>query len=703
MRFSAYVPTLVVWLLLAGCGGKQDGVVVHKEVRVVDAALRERLQDFALGADGAGTLRFAADAPGVAALEPGRVLVSEPAGDTAPHGFLQRIRSKRTEGGSIVFETEQVTLEEVFEQADIVHEVQLKPEQLVASEIHYPGIQLQPMGNVGQSSSASRSFDFNVSFDKVLIDVDGDEETVDDQLRIDGSFKLSAGVEMKIKIGTEYLVVPTVEHLRFLAKLEEAVELNLTGTLQDTFEKEIEVANFTFGAITVFVGPVPVVFSVSMSLSVGATGEISASLKASASQSVSLQVGAEYKQDGGWKNLSGFDSTFDVPKPELSLSGKARAFARPELAIAVYGIGGPTAAATAFAELDVELFRDPFWEMTGGMDLAVGLKAEIPVIGKKFDWSEDFELFRRSIGVAPNEAPKLELLSPEDGLRITEGTRLDVAVRASDREQEQLTVTVKSGGQVLATAQSVRGEDVVLQTGTPCPGTHTYEVAVTDAKGATTTERFSVVVENHVPEVRILEGSLEDWPVNPGGYLLAFATASDRSCSVSGNSAAPQFIQWHVNGQLVGHSDELAYALPPNLQVGSTLTLQAFYDDGHGPVSTDPIQLTVTAYSGNTSPRAIIHSPVDQHDYWISSNYSLAGRAIDPGEGILGTGAMTWTFRSHSTGQVVVVPGDTASFMLSQILAGQGSIGGVDVSLSVENSAGTSHTSTITVFGRVVG
>lgn len=705
MRISAFLQALVACVFLAACGGNPNDVIVNEDVHVVDASAREKLQQFELDSTGSGTLRFSTGAPGIDALEPGRILVSEPVGEKAPHGFLQRIRSKRVEGGAVVFETEQATLEDVFERADIVHEVELKPEQLVSAEFHHPGIRIEPASVSAQDISQGRSYDFNVSFDKVLLDLDEDEDTVDDQLRIDGSFKFSAGVEMKIKIGTEYLVVPTVEHIRFLASLEEAAELNLQGTLQQSFEKEVEVASYSFGAITVPVGPVPVVFTISMKLTVGADGEISATLSASAKQTLSVQVGAEYKRSSGWENLSGFESEFDVPPPELSLSGRARAYARPELQIAVYGIGGPTAAATGFAELDVELFRDPFWTLTGGVDLAVGLQAEIPVIGKEFDWSRNFELFRRTISSAPNEAPTLEVLSPQTGTRLSEGSPLSFTVRAGDREQESVMVQVKSGGTVVTAGISERGEDLVLNADKPCRGTHVYEISVTDAKGATVSENITVVVDNTSPTVELETGTLADWPALPGGYLIAYASASDRSCQVPGNSAAQQLIQWRINGEPAGNSQELIFHIPASAQPGETLELQAFYDDGEEVAASQTFGVQVVASSpgANHPPRVVIMQPVDGSEQSILVAYPLIGRAIDPEDGVLDASSAGWTLRSYYSGQVAPIPFGTSTLRLMDHLDGQGPIGWLDLTLSATDSNGQESSHQISIYGTVPG
>lgn len=680
MRLGLRLATLIFSTVLAACGGEggkgdaqhptDQNVQVSDDVRVLEEASRESLIAFELDrSTGGGELRFDANAPGLGALEPGLIVVAEPIPGVAPFGFLQRIVSKRQEGGEVVFETRQATLEETFDEADIEYQVELKPEDLDSTQAHYQGITFQGLSReVGDSAS----YDFTVDFDKVLIDLDGDHETTDDQLKIDGKFAFSAGVEAKIKIGVEYLVVPTLEHLKFVAYMKEAVDVKLSGALSLDFEEEIKVATYYFGAIVVPVGPVPVVFTLSLDVHVGAKGKLEARIVAKAEQSLQVSVGAEYKKKDGWKNLSSFENEFDFPTPEITAAASARAFAKPTINVAIYGISGPYLSSSAFIEADAELDRDPFWNLHAGMDLGVGFKAELPVIGELANWSEEFELFRLTLGSSPNQAPTIDSISPADGRRLLDGDSLVVGIRATDREQKTLAATLTRGGVEIASTTVERGSVATMSTGALCVGSHTFEVSVVDDKGAVAKETVSVVVENRVPTVTIREDLLGGQTFYNGVYFQAMASAADSGCEETAR-VNQDLIEWYVDGVRVGESGTLRYQLPPSLRGGDEVILEARYDDGMDVGISEAYVLTVTELPpGTVLPLLVqILSPTHLSQIRTVETLPLRGTAMDPMSGKeIGASSFSWAFSALSGDGWIELPPGTTSTTLHSVYGG---------------------------------
>src|SRR5699024_8218212 len=117
-------------------------------------------------------------------------------------GFIQIIESRHEEGSEIIFSTVQANLLDVFEQADIVFEQELTEADLADATLNYEGMSLTPVRPDGLESQASGSvsYGFQVEFDEVLIDVDGNPATTDDQLRLDGAFRFSASASAGIDI-----------------------------------------------------------------------------------------------------------------------------------------------------------------------------------------------------------------------------------------------------------------------------------------------------------------------------------------------------------------------------------------------------------------------------------------------------------------------------------------------------------------------
>lgn len=676
------------------------GVVVKQDVRVLDASARESLEDFALDLEsGRGELRFKAGDPALAAFEAGQILVTEPVDSVAPYGFLQRIVEKHEEGGEVVFTTTQATLEEVFEEAVIDYFQTLTAADVVSTTAHYEGIsfEIPDVANLGGSKKAS--YEFAVDFDKVLIDLDKDHETLDDQLRLDGKFRFNAGAEAKIDIGWTGL-----NHFKFLLHVSEEADLKLEGSLKKAFEEKVEVARYSFGSFTIMVGVVPVVFAVDMELSVGASGQLEAHLVVQAEQSAELKLGAEYK-GGKWANLSGFESDFDFPTPEITAKASARGFVKPQLGISIYGLAGPYAFAQAFVEADAEYKRDPFWRLEAGLDFGMGLTVKLPVVGKLADWHEGFEAIRVKLGDSPNQKPALELLSPSDGVRLEDGDVLQFEVRASDREQEKVDVVLSEGGKEIAKASVSEGKTEKLATEPLCPGSYEFLVTAKDDKGATDQRNISAVVENYKPRVSLDGDHLDDVLAFPGSYLVAFATASDRSCQAPGNTAEQDLIEWYLNGdKIAGTGKELIHRIPTNAQPGQVFTLEARYSDGVDVGVSNEAAFTLGAKPAGVDlpPTAIIQQPkpssLSTYDcQLVGVEYPLSGLGIDTEDGKLPAAKLEWSFEGLSVGMPsFVLPGTATKFKLDHF-------GDWKVSLTVTDSKGQSDTKTINVCAQPIG
>lgn len=675
-----------------------EGIVIKDEVRVLDESARESLEAFDLDLEsGAGELRFQVGDPSIAAFEVGQILVTEPVLGVAPHGFLQRIKGKREEGGEIVFTTEQATLEDVFEEAIIDYFQTLTADDLVSTTAHYEGIRFELPNVAGAVSEKKVGYEFAVDFDKVLVDLDGDHETKDDQLRIDGKFKFNAGAEAKIDIGWTGL-----KHFKFLLHVSEEADVTLTGALKKEFEKQIEVASYSFGTFTVMVGIVPVVFAIDMELSVGASGKLEAHLVVKAAQSAGLKLGAEYK-DGKWANLSGFDSNFDFPTPDITAKASARGYVRPQLGISIYGLAGPYAFAQAFVEADAEYKRDPFWTVDAGLDFGMGLVVKLPVVGKLADWHDSFEALRKKLGDSPNEKPVLELISPADGVRLEDGDTLTFDIRASDREQEKVDVVLSEGGKEIAKVSASEGKVEKLVTEPLCQGSYTFDIVAKDDKGATDQRKISAVVANYKPRVTLDGDHLDDLPIFPGSYLVAFANASDRSCEAPGNTAEQDLIEWYLNDEkLAATGKELLHRLPTGASmVGQNFTLEARYSDGKDTGISNTAEFTIGERPAGVDlpPVAVIRKPsadscADQQELLVNVSYSLEGLGVDTEDGKLAP--ISWEFKALEYGTDFTLPGTATQFKLN----GPGSW---EVTMKVQDSAGQTDTKTVTICSTVAG
>lgn len=649
-------------LLITACGGgtpppQGPDVIVHDDVRVLDEEGRDDLEAFDLDLDtGEGELRFKAGSVAASTLEPGLILASEPVPGVAPYGFLQRIESKRDEGGVTIVRTRQANLLDAIGQADIELEKPLKPSDVVTARTNYEGMSLS-YASEGLSPQASAGFDFNIDFDKVLIDRDGDTSTTDDQLIVDGSFRFgavaSAGIDICFCGEVDWAPdwAPQLQRMYGKARLDESVEVNLTGQLTAGFDERFEVARFNFGAFTVFAGPVPVVFVIDMVISIGANGQFEAQLAMSATQSLGVQVGLEYRHGRGWRDLNEFDFDFDFPTPQITAAASARGFLRPQLNVMIYGLAGPYLYAEPYVKADAALHRSPFWRFSAGMDVGIGFVIDLPLVGKLAEYETTLVGFEQTLQESTNQAPKLVVLGPPDGQTRTEGDYIGFQVSASDREQEKVSFSVKDGaGATVLAARPLGPDEETISYGPLCIGGHTFKLMVRDDAGATDEKTISTTVENYVPTVKVSSEMYDSTPVYSGGPLFGLASAFDKDCTMSdsyGNGADQDLIQWYLDGSQIGTPGaDLTYFLnATEFSSGSNISLAAEYHDGivavRSPSVIIPVQAVPSGQAGK--PQAVILEPYDgEFTGCFFGQIDVKGKGYVLGGGMLDGSSLTW-------------------------------------------------------------
>lgn len=692
--------------LLAACGDspetpepgpdtgddRNQAVVVNEDVRVLDASARADVDAFDLDTTrNEGELRFAASSAFARNVGVGAVVVAAPIDGVAPYGFLQRVESKEQADGQIVLGTAQATLEETFNKAEIRYEQELTPADLDSTETRTQGIELRHGG-----SHATRrqplGFDFGIDFNQVLVDADGDESTTDDQLVLDGRFDFNASARADIDIDW----FAEVGRFMFRVDVGESAEVEVSGNAGVDFDERITVANYNFGSFTITVGPVPVVFNVSMSIDVGAEGRFEANLHAKAVQDSSLTLGAEYSDADGWKNLNDFDSSFNFAPPEITAAGSARAWVQPQLDVKIYGLAGPFVFVQAYVAADAELHRSPFWRFDAGLDFGVGFEIELPVVGSVARFQRTYPAFEEELDTSPNAAPTVDVLAPEDGARPKDGDRLRFELDVADREQQFVDVVVTDDTGAVVVEERVDGASPVTLLGDGvCTGSHTYRITASDDDGATTTETVSIVAENRVPSVTLDRGSAPD-PF-PGGYLVAFADARDWTCE-SGNAAEPDLIGWYADGRRIGSTDQLLYRLPPGeYATGDEFQLRAHYDDGEAVGRSDPVDITVgdKQEGDDLPPTPIVRTPVDGERYdTVQGEFFYSGIGIDTEDGELNT--LVWELEKGNQ-WIVVGQSKSGQFNMFDHFDGGAAFGAHRLRLTVTDGAGQS-TSEIIAF-----
>ena len=345
---------------MVGCPGESPPDN-RTATRVLD---NDSLRDL-LAVDADGTLWFRAAATILNELEPGDVVVIGESPLT-PHGFLGRVESVTPREDRVGVATSPARLQDAIESGHVAALRQLNMSDVTEVMMLQNGITFE-------SESTEKSEDeplepgegMLIGFQDLRIQGDGGE------LIINGSVSVRPSFEITLDIDGFAL---TEASLSFRSDQGLALSIEATGNGQ--LQDEIPLLRIVFGAITIPVGPVPVVLTPVLTVSLTAAGEISAGLRASVTQSSSAEIGFGYI-DGELDAFENTDFTLTSDTPSAEAEASARVGAGGRFAVLLYGATGPYAQASGFLEARALVQAAPMcvsWELAAGVEADVGIE-----------------------------------------------------------------------------------------------------------------------------------------------------------------------------------------------------------------------------------------------------------------------------------------------------------------------------------------
>jgi len=311
---------------------------------------------------------FSESSPQLELLEPGEIIVGDPS-DAAPNGFLRKVVNTSTSYDGLIVETDDATLEEAITQGEVYVNETLKPGE-VQDSIVASGLTLN------MSPSAVERTDFDYSLQNVILyDNDGNPSTTYDQVRANGSIALESSYKFSYKIGWKFWKKPKIN---FTQTTTESAELEIIYESGFQLQKEVEIARHYFSPITIWVGPVPVVFVPVLTIYVGVDGIVYTKVTSKVNQSASLTYGVKY--DDGWSPIGDFNNNFSFSNPTLDANLSVKGYTGTGLSLLLYGVAGPHADLVPYLLLRADVNTNPWWTLYGGLDVLAGVKLD--VLGK---------------------------------------------------------------------------------------------------------------------------------------------------------------------------------------------------------------------------------------------------------------------------------------------------------------------------------
>ena len=311
------------------------------------------------------TYTFDQMTPDLTELDPGDIMVGD-VSTAAPYGFLRKVDNVAQIGGDVIVMTEPTTLEDAIQQGSLSLSKRLTPAD-IQTAVTRQGVSLLSTSR----ATIDNSFFFEIN-DVVLYDKDGNHGTTYDQLKANGSLEFAPDFNFDLTVKNW-----TLQDLEFVLNVVERTELEFVVEVDIlSVEASYEIARLNLGTITIFVGPVPVVFLIQMPVYLRGDGDLTVGVTAKVTQDATFSAGLRY-EDGQWDPIADLNNSFSYEPPRPALGIKLKGYVDPPLQLLLYGVAGPFAAANPFLKLEADAFETPWWKLYGGIDVTVGVKIEV--------------------------------------------------------------------------------------------------------------------------------------------------------------------------------------------------------------------------------------------------------------------------------------------------------------------------------------
>lgn len=526
-------------------------------VRVLNAAAAKEI----IGFDSkTGSVAFKALKGNLVGLEVGDIIVTTPR-PAAPNGFLRKVEAIEKQANQIVVTTSRAVLKDALKSADISLKRQFTAADYTQANAWEKGnvVYAQTDPNLAHQAGLSTQNlslyeEINVPLDLLIYDFDDNEQTTDDQIRIEGDLTIAPALELALSCS---LICTSPD---FLARFDFVQNADIKFVADLTWEEEK-----TIKLITIPLPPITalfIVFTPEIVVSINARGEINVDVEFGVTQELDLAFGVEHDSKDGWSTISEYDDYLSFTEPEFSASVEARAGLEVEAAIMLYGMAGVSAGIEAYGEFFAGYPRDPAWELKFG--LTGDIAAELDLIV----WQEEYPatLFDFSTQIAksennPPEITDLRALSTCANGQVFRSlgngpVRLDANTDDPEEGIGQGTVTWREGSTELGitTAGSRHSLDIDLS-----PGEHTITATVEDNDNASSTKTITIDVVKQC--LNIGQPSVEILVPRTGPIIQTNRTTTLEA--ITGGGPLCCTITWESDIEgVLGQSDLSAYGTP---------------------------------------------------------------------------------------------------------------------------------------------
>ncbi len=302
--------------------------------------------------------------------------------ETAPDGFLRKITSKTTSGGSIILQTVPATLPQAFENMALSDSLELRPSDIRSSKL-LNGSTLNPDKD---------DKTFSVALNCILFDQDGDHDTTEDQVKMVGQYSFDAQLLAEIEIDWHVLT-----KFETSIKTEKEVSLQLLANLawEFDYERQVELAEFRLGAIPIG-GVVWMVPTISVEAHIH--GDMTVTFETGITYTEVMTNGFGFA-NGSYYQVKSSSSNFTYTPPTFGTEFNFEAGASLNSSCLLYGVAGPYVAGKIGFQFQAVLNADPCSvKLDLGLDAILYAVAGIECDLLDLDYNQQYQLYTQDIG-----------------------------------------------------------------------------------------------------------------------------------------------------------------------------------------------------------------------------------------------------------------------------------------------------------------
>jgi uncharacterized protein (TIGR03437 family) len=361
-----------------------------------------------------------------------------------PGGLLRKIISVSQTGSQITLTTAQATLADAFQQLDFKFSTALNAQNLTPTmlargvSIHRANrtVRLSGPASVGLSDQVTCNSD-----SAVLVEMLNASLVSDDNGSITTSGELDICPSLEFDLN-DTVLPPVINSLTATATVTGDLHVDVSGQYKASFDKKVPIATLEGDPILVDVFGVPVVLTPDITVFVGASGEATGSFYAGATQTNSFTGGITYT-GGQISPVETWTHDFTIDPLGLDANLSAKVYVGETFGLKIDEILTPQLSPEAFMELDVNPLGNPWWTLSGGVDLSGDVDVSIIGIGKDFEFPD---LFNESVVITQAPGPIL----PSDQVPVLKS----VNPNAANAGSSDITVTLAGSNFVPGSAAS---------------------------------------------------------------------------------------------------------------------------------------------------------------------------------------------------------------------------------------------------------